>query len=144
MCDRPVVHVSWDDAVAYAEWAGGRLPSEQEWEKAARGIDGRIYPWGDEFDAARCNSRESGIGTTTPVGRYSPGGDSPCGCADMSGNVWEWTASEYEPGSGRRVLRGGAFSNGVRLVRCACRVRNYPIVRLRNDGFRLVAARAPG
>ena len=91
--DHPVVYVSWRDCVAYAEWAGVRLLTEQEWEKAARGIDGRVYPWGDEFDSARCNTYESGIGATTPVGRYSPGGDSPCGCADMAGNVWEWTAS---------------------------------------------------
>jgi len=108
--DHPVVYVSWHDAVAYAEWAGERLLTEQEWEKAARGMDGRIYPWGDEFDPTRCNTDESGIGTTTPVGRYSSNGDSPCGCADMAGNVWEWTASEWESGSARRVLRGGSWT----------------------------------
>jgi len=142
--DHPVVNVSWEDAVAYAEWAGGRLPTEQEWEKAARGIDGRVYPWGDEFDPARCNARESGIGTTTPVGHYSPGGDSPCGCADMSGNVWEWTAGEYEPGGGYRVLRGGAFDDGDWSVRCAARYGYSPGYRYRHCGFRLAASRAPG
>jgi len=138
--DHPVAYVSWEDAVAYAEWAGLKLPAEQEWEKAARGIDGRIYPWGDEFDPARCNARESGIETTTPVGRYSPDGDSPCGCTDMAGNVWEWTASEWEPGRDARVLRGGAFDYEGWYVRCAARLRFYPLSWNRSFGFRLVAS----
>jgi len=132
--DHPVVNVSWHDAVAYAQWAGMRLLTEQEWEKAARGIDGRLYPWGDEFDLARCNTHESGIGTTTPVGRYSPGfhpelvegGDSPCGCADMAGNVWEWTASGWEPGSESRVLRGGPYLGGSPAVRFATGTTRAP------------------
>jgi formylglycine-generating enzyme required for sulfatase activity len=119
--DHPVVCVSWQESVAYAEWAGVRLLTEEEWEKAARGIDGRIYPWGDPFDPARCNTRESGHDTTTPVGRYSPGGDSPVGIADMAGNVWEWTASEWEPESEYRVLRGGGFSDLGEGARTPCR-----------------------
>jgi hypothetical protein len=138
--DHPVVLVSWHDAVAYAEWAGVRLLTEHEWEKAARGIDGRIYPWGDEFDPARCNTDESGIGITTPVGRYSPDGNSPCGCADMAGNVWEWTASESEPGSGVRVVRGGAFGDARGGGRCAVRDGDGPYSRGRYYGFRLVVS----
>ncbi|MCI0518808.1 MAG: SUMF1/EgtB/PvdO family nonheme iron enzyme, partial [Chloroflexi bacterium] len=99
--DHPVVNVSWRDSVAYCAWLSAQtgkrytLPSEAEWEKAARGADGRVYPWGDDFDKTRCNTREGGHGDTSPVGRYSPRGDSPYGCADMSGNVWEWTRSLF-------------------------------------------------
>jgi formylglycine-generating enzyme required for sulfatase activity len=126
LCDHPVMWVSWDDAAAYAAWAGGRLPAEEEWEKAARGIDGRLYPWGDGFDPARCNSQGDYILTTTPVGRYSPGGDSPCGCVDMAGNVLEWTAGESAPGSENRMVRGGAYIGFVKSVRCDFRANSSP------------------
>ncbi|MCA9999500.1 MAG: SUMF1/EgtB/PvdO family nonheme iron enzyme [Anaerolineales bacterium] len=102
IADHPVVNVSWHDAQAYAKWANCQLPTEGEWEKSARGIDGRQYPWGNDWQGQHCNTYEAGIGTTSPVGQFSPQGDSPYGCVDMSGNVWEWVATMGD-------LRGGAF-----------------------------------
>ncbi len=159
--DHPVVYVSWHDARAYCEWLSEkkgqacRLPSEAEWEKAARGTEGWIYPWGDAWHDGCCNSHESGSSDATPVGRYSPQGDSPYGCADMAGNVWEWTGSlykdyPYDPQDGRenpraagpRVLRGGAFYSSARRVRCAYRDTAYPDDWRGAFGFRV--ALAPG
>ena len=101
--DHPARYANWDDAVAFCEWASEatgrdiRLPTEAEWEKAARGTDGRRYPWGDEApDESRCNF-DGNVGDTSPVGSYSPAGDSPFGCADMAGNVKEFTGSAYKP-----------------------------------------------
>ena len=113
--DHPVVGVSFHDAVAFCAWASEvtglpiRLPTEPEWEKAARGTDGRRYPWGDAWEVGRCNSREEKIAKTTPVSQYSPQGDSPYGASDMGGNVQEWCLSlfgkyPYDPTDGREVL----------------------------------------
>ncbi|MFQ5855433.1 MAG: SUMF1/EgtB/PvdO family nonheme iron enzyme [Anaerolineae bacterium] len=154
---QPVVGVSWYEAVAYCNWLAAqtgkpyRLPSEAEWEKAARGTDARRYPWGDQQPTAElCNFGEN-VGRPTPVGQSSPQGDSPHGCADMAGNVWEWTRSlcrsyPYDAADGRedlqvegaRVLRGGAFHNGQEGVRCAFRDWDDPDVRYGNLGFRVI------
>ena len=89
----PVTYVNHEDAVAYAKFIGGRLPTYEEWLYAAYGSTGFSYPWGNRFSEKKCNVRESKIGETTPVGLFSPDGDSPFGCADMIGNIWEWTST---------------------------------------------------
>ena len=159
--EHPVAKVSWHDAVAYCRWLADetgklyRLPTEAEWEKAARGTDGRIWPWGDFWDPVRCNHWDGGVHDTTPVGQYSPDGDSPYGCADMAGNVWEWTStrwmSNYERYDDKalndirddfvdRVLRGGAFYDDQLSVRCACRLGYFPPSSLDRFGFRVVVS----
>jgi formylglycine-generating enzyme required for sulfatase activity len=105
--DHPVVYVDLDDARAYASWAGKRLPTEEEWQYAAQGRDGRRFPWGGEIEPNRCNAGETG--RTTPVDAF-PQGRSPFGCYDMCGNVWQWTESERSDGRTRFcIIRGGAF-----------------------------------
>jgi len=140
---RPVVGVNWHEAAAYCAWLSAvttqvyRLPRETEWEKAVRGMDGADYPWGWRFDPRRCNTVESWIGQTTPVGLYA-NGRSTYNLWDTSGNVWEWTSSWYQAYPGMdvksnadfgerfRVLRGGSWDSSLRNARCACRLRRTP------------------
>jgi serine/threonine-protein kinase len=115
---QPVVFVGWDDARAYARWASKSLPSEAQWEKAGRGVDGRWWSWGNQFAVSLCNSREYGIQRTTEIGLFHEG-ISPYGCYDMCGNVWEmcegrWQG-EYLP------MRGGCFLGTATFVRITCR-----------------------
>lgn len=151
--DHPAVCVTWFDAAAYCEWAGGRLPTEVEWELAARGTDARTFPWGDEADPGRCNSlhRAKEQAGTTPLGTY-PGGASPFGCLDMAGNVWEWSDGWYtregyartgerdpvEPVEGTlRVARGGSWVTDLASCRATSRRGLPPDVMNGDIGFRL-------
>jgi formylglycine-generating enzyme required for sulfatase activity len=136
--DHPVTGVRWDDVLAYADWADKHIPTPDQWEKATFGERGQNFPWGDDFVLDLCNVSESEIGGTTPVGFYSPEGDSPYGISDLFGNVWEWVY-EWTTSAETRMLMGGAFDTPRRylLPPYYARVHANPGLAGANFGFRL-------
>lgn len=151
--DYPVVSVSWYDANNYCQWIGGRLPTEAQWEYAARGNDGRLYPWGNDTPTCALARYNSCDGRTVPVSSFSPAGDSWVGAADMAGNIWEWAADWYDrsyyqispaneptgPTSDTtKVLRGGSWFNNAASLRVANRSYSDPDNRDSSIGFRCV------
>ena len=153
--DHPVVQVSARDAAAFCAFYGLRLPSDEEWEYAARGADGRRFPWGDappeedgrrraNFGTNKCCAPDpgDGYGRTAPVGRF-PAGASPFGLLDMAGNVWEWTASPFPGRPAEVALRGGGWGNNPYCLRTSYRHGNPPDIGLDMVGFRCAAGAGP-
>jgi formylglycine-generating enzyme required for sulfatase activity len=163
--DHPVIFVNWDDARAFCRWDGARLPTEAEWEKAARGLKGGLYPWGDTFNGYLANFCDKNCdfewanlefddkyADTAPVGSYEP---NSYGLYDMAGNVWEWVADWYDVypggdptlnehfGENFRVARGGSWVNAAQNLRSTGRYGDYSFSAQRSYGFRCARDTAP-
>lgn len=141
--DHPIAGMTWFDAVAFATWRGKRLPTNLEWEKAARGTDGRLYPWGNDFDNDKCNSNESFLNQTTNVYKYE-NGRSPYGCYDMAGNVFEWTDDWSDtprftssPNS-EKCNRGASYNRESKDLITWYMESDPPTLRMSDVGFRCV------
>lgn len=159
---QPIVGVTWFDAQAFAEWISGSLPTEAQWERAARGTDRRTYPWGSASPKARHHANFARrYNRPTPIGQF-PNGTSPNGIADLAGNVWEWCLDEYNPSFyqqnsedvrqnplnlrfrdvlSARVIRGGAWNVGSAFLRSSLRFKFYPLDSTHTIGFRVVRPR---
>ena len=137
LLDHPVTGVSFFDAAAYAVWRDRTLPTEQQWEKAARGTDGRIYPWGNRFNLRNLNSRASKRRSTSAVYHY-PHGKSPFGVMDLAGNVWEWTISWFDLDADLKVLKGGCHALTKESARTSSRHFNDPSFGNNLTGFRTI------
>lgn len=150
--EHPVVGVSWYEAVAFCMWLSHdlgehiMLPTEAQWQYAAQGTDGRAYPWGNDWDAGKCNTNVIGLNKTTPVRQYEGVGDSPFGIVDLAGNVFEWCLTDYEKNTNDVhglamwvVLHGGSWLFGQDSARATLRTYLRPDSRLEGVGFRVVA-----
>ncbi len=140
--NQPVVGVSFWEAEAFCRWAGGRLPTEREWEAAARGPEGHRYPWGGDWQDGICNTEEANLGVTTPVGLFPRSRSQPFGLEDMAGNVWKWCEDRIS-GVGR-VVRGGSWDNQRENASCDFRNWRHPDYRNQFIGFRLLCGSSSG
>jgi serine/threonine-protein kinase len=135
--EAPVVGVSVADAQKFSRWVGKELPTEEQWEKAARGVDGRAFPWGDEADAdgRACHGKDPTQGTTEPVQAHEDGA-APWGARELAGNVWEWTATSIEDGEPLQVIKGGCYNDPAELLRADLRLEVGPKEKHETIGFR--------